>query len=686
MPIQSLKLRPGVDTQKPPLANEGGWSTANLIRFMDGCPQAIGGWMRWTTQQLDSPARTILSWSDLNGNVYTASGTDTQVYVTTGNATSDITPLTTTTNPPVDFSTTSGSSAVEIRDSLVGTVSGTSINLVTPISVGGIVLEGTYAIASIISADSYTITASSNATSTVGSGGAVPSFTTAVGSPNVQVMLDNHGLTVGQSFGVALAVAVGGVTLQGSYLVQSIIDVDNFTITAATSATSVATALLNGGDAQITYYGVAAISGVNYGYGIGGYGEGGYGQGSQYAPGLLPTVPLWTLGTWGETLIIGQGQGGLYTWTPGTGQTQASLILEAPPVVNGAFIAMPELTVVAWGTSVDGVQQPLLLSWCTAGDYTVWNPTVTNQAGSYQIPSGSRVVAGMQAPQQALIWTDQDLYSMNYLGANGGTELAWGFIKVADHCGLVGPRAMCVLNEFVFWLSASAAEKASGLYPSGGQFLMFGGGEVVPIPCTVWDKLFQDLDWANSTKIVAASNSLFGEVAWYYPSLSGGTGENDSYVKFNTVERVWDYGKLPITGWQDYSPAGNPLAGHADAYLYQHEIGYTDNGQPMNWSIGSSAIMIAEGNDMMFVDWLLPEFQWGMQDNPGTNQPVTVTANAFDFANDAPLNSNSVTFSQSGLGYSALRLRGRHIEFQFSGPGFARIGNVRFRAAPDGRY
>lgn len=676
-------MRPGIDSQKPLLANQGGWSTSQLIRFKDGLPQSMGGWVKWNAQEFDSPPRTILSWGDLNGTVYTALGTDSHVNVISGNNSSDITPLSVTTNPVPDFTTTSGSDVVTIVDASVGTLSGSYVNITVPVSIGGIVISGLYQIVSFPTFDSFTIIAASAATASA-SGGAVPVFATTSGSAAVTVTLDNHGLSVGDSFAIAISTSVGGVTLDGVYLVQSVVDANNFTIDASTAATSTASVSENSGNTQIIYYGTAGTSGANYSYGIGGYGAGAYGQGSTYSPGTLPTVGLWSFGNWGETLILCPEGGGLFTWTPNTGQTQAALISNAPPVNNGMFIAMPQLTVVAWGSSVNGVQEPLLVSFSQPGDYTVWTPTVTNQAGSQTIPSGSRIMGGLQGPQQALIWTDVDLYSMTYLGASNA-ELAWGFNKLADHCGLIAPRAACVLGDAVFWLSAASRSTNDGP-PSGGQFLVLSGG-VSPIHCTVWDKMFQDLDWSNANKITAAPNALFHEVAWYYPSLSGGTGECDSYVKYNIVEQTWDYGKLGRTGWQDQSPVGNPLGGGSDKYVYQHEIGTSADGNPLNWSIGTSAFMIMEGTDMAFVDWVLPEFQWGLQNDSATNQPVNMTVQGYRYTTDVqPLTSYSASFASTGPGFSTVRIRGRHVTFQFGGAGFARLGDIRFRYAPDGKY
>ncbi|MCB8880132.1 hypothetical protein ACELLULO517_07785 [Acidisoma cellulosilytica] len=685
MPLQQLKIRPGINTQLPPILNEGGWSQSQLIRFENGQPQAIGGWVKWWETELDSPARAIRSWADFNGTVWTAVGTDTSVYVIGDGQQLNITPIINTTNPTVDFSTVEGSTTVTILDNAVGVLNGTAVNIVTPVAVGGIVLQGLYQI-TMLNFDSFTITSSSSATSTVIDGGIVPSFTTMSGSLTVTVTLENHGYAAQETFGVTVPVTVGGLTLNGAYLIESVVDDNTFTISAVSAATSSATALMNGGNARFVYYNANQSTYVSYGYGIGGYGLGGYGEGSIYVPPAVTQVPLWTFDTWGETLILCQGGGPIFTWTPESGQTQAQLIAGAPPINGGIFVAMPELTLVAWGSSTSGIQEPLLVQWSTIGDYTNWIPTVENQAGSQTIPSGSRVVGAIQGPQQALIFTDVDVYSMNYLGGSGEASLAWGFIKLADHCGLIATRAVCVLDETVFWIAGpSGLQDSQG--PSGGRFMVYNGGVTEPLPCTVYDTIFQDLDWANSEKIVAASNALFHEVSWFYPSLSGGSGECDSYVKFNKKESTWDFGKLPRCGWQDYSAAGNPIGGGSDGYLYAHEVGITADGADLNWSVASGAVMIAEGDMMMFVDWLLPEFYWGIRGTPTTVSPVTLTISGYRFSNDvAPVTQSSMTFTQSGSGFSNPRVRGRNLSFTFGGPGFARLGSIRYRAAPDGKY
>lgn len=124
------------------------------------------------------------------------------------------------------------------------------INIIIPISVGGIILYGFYQVVSVIGNDNFTITASDSATSST-TGGVVPYFSTIASSVTVNVLFPNHGYLSGQPFVVQVPVLVGGVTLAGTYTIATIVDSNNFTITSPYAAGSTASAYENSGKAQI---------------------------------------------------------------------------------------------------------------------------------------------------------------------------------------------------------------------------------------------------------------------------------------------------------------------------------------------------------------------------------------------------------------------------------------------------
>jgi hypothetical protein len=63
-------------------------------------------------------------------------------------------------------------------------------------------------------------------------------FTTTLGSASVNVNQPNHGMAVGNWMSVVVQIAVGGIVLFGFYEIAAVVDVNNYTIAAASNATS----------------------------------------------------------------------------------------------------------------------------------------------------------------------------------------------------------------------------------------------------------------------------------------------------------------------------------------------------------------------------------------------------------------------------------------------------------------
>jgi hypothetical protein len=149
-----------------------------------------------------------------------------------------------------DFATTALSTTITATQTDHGYVANGWINIIVPVAVGGLVLLGLYQVISVPDSDTYTFAAASAATGTA-SGGAVPSFHTTAASTTVTVTLAAHGYLAGQSFVVQTATNVGGVTLTGTYAINTVPTADTFTITSLQTAGSTDTQSENGGDTQI---------------------------------------------------------------------------------------------------------------------------------------------------------------------------------------------------------------------------------------------------------------------------------------------------------------------------------------------------------------------------------------------------------------------------------------------------
>lgn len=676
MPIKSVKLIPGVNVEKTPTLNEAGISQSSFGRFRDGLFQKIGGWAQYFFYNAGIP-RALHAWQDLNSLGHLAVGTTSSFGVITSGAVNVLTPQQVTTNPAVNFSTIISTKAVTIIDaSLTGVTTiydGVYFN--TPISVGGLILSGFYSIVvPIASATSYTITAAKNATSTVNNGGAVPTFKTTSGSAVVEVGLIAHGLANNDTINFPIATTANGITIVGSYVATVASDADKFTITGNAQATADSTVSMNGAAAQLLYTITAGPASAGAAYGTGTFGSGTYGFG--ITPGTQTGTPIsatnWTIDNWGQDVVACPAGGGIYYWNPTGGFTTLVNILTAPVFNEGIFVSMPQQILVAYGSTVAqniGVQQdPLLVAWSDIGDFEAWTPLTTNQAGSYRIPTGSKIVGGIQGPQNGLIWTDLDMWSMNYLGY----PLVFGFTKVGANCGLAGKHAACQLGGNVYWMGQS-------------NFFMFGGSGVQVIPCPIWDYVFQNVDTANIYKTVACANTSFNEVWWFFPA-SAGSGEPNRYVKYNTLERTWDYGVLSRTAWIDQSVLGPPIAASPDSYIWQHETTEDAAGSAIVSSMQTGYFVVNEAHEKTFIDLIWPDFKYGLYGG-SQGASIQVTVYGADYPTDTPTAFGPFTMN-STTQYINLRMRARLVAMKFESSdlgSFWRIGNVRVRYAQDGK-
>jgi len=697
----TLKLIPGVDVIKTPTLNEAALSSTNLVRFMPdrnnlGLVQKLGGWVTYFNTAYSSTIRALKGWADLNAVNHLAVGAQSSLNVLTSNNNINITPQTSVTNTAPNFSTTSGSTTVTVIDSNITASVLDYVNYVTPVSVGGIVLTGSYLIQTAAST-TYTITAASPATSTVTNGGASYTFSTTSGSSVVTAVLNNHGYSAGSQFYIGVSTSVGGLTLFGLFTVLSVTNANTFTFSAQNSATSTAGPVsINSGNINSTYYIAIGPQPQGSGFGVGGYGTGGFGLGTTQpsVPGTAITATDWSLDNFGENLIANPTGGAIYYWSPSGALQNAQIVGGQAPLVNdGCFVAMPQRQVVAWGSSFTLQPDPLLIRWSDVGDSSVWIGTATNQAGSYRIPQGSKIVTCLQGPQQGLIWTDLDLWSMQYIGA----PLVYGFNKIGSNCGAISRKCVGQLGNVIYWMSQK-------------QFFVNAGDGPKPLPCPVWDVIFQNLKSGNdgngipyTQHIRCAPNSQFNEIMWFYPSANG-NGENDSYVKYNTVLNQWDFGSLGRSAWIDQSVLGPPIGAGTDNYLYQHEIGNDaavgNTTTAMASSMQTGFFSIAEGDQIMFVDQIWPDMKWGTYSG-NQNATVYVTLYWTNYPGDATVTtgsysgfpSNSVfsaTFPMTqATEYISCRIRARLIAVNISSQDvgtFWRLGGIRYRAAPDGKY
>lgn len=573
------------------------------------------------------------------------------------------------------------SSTVSVYFPNHGLSTGSTYAALVSTTVGGVAIYGNYTV-TYVDSSNFTINV---ATSTVGVGSVYmnaptgynttsttsitigtgsKTFTVASGLPWAQYDRARiYDSTDPEKFMEGEVTSYGGTSL--------VVDVD----TIGGTGTIASWVVIPFGRMQIEYQvGLGSLP-TGTGYGVGGYGQGGYGTGvaPTLSPGVTPTPVSavdWTLDNWGEILIATPYGGPIYQWSPPTAAPIATVIPNSPTVNAGSFVAMPQRQIVAWGSTFNGIADPLLIRWCDVNNFSSWIALPENQAGSYRIPKGSKIVQGIQGPQQGLIWTDLGIWAMQY----AGPPYVYQFNEIGTGCGLIGRKAASSMNGVVYWMGQS-------------QFFRLSGNGVEPINCPVWDVVFQNIDRNNVDKIRIAPNSRFGEVSWFYPSASGG-GEVDSYVKFNVLLNQWDYGTLGRTAWINESVLGPPIGAAPNQYIYQHETSTDADGQPMNSFFQTGYFALTEADVKMFVDQIWPDMKWGYYNNSNQGASVQITFYVADYPNSDPVVFGPFNMTD-GVEFITPRMRGRLVSIKIDSSDFGtwwRLGNIRYRVQQDGKF
>ena len=161
--------------------------------------------------------------------------------------------------------------------------------------------------------------------------------------------------------------------------------------------------------------------------------------------------------------------------------------------------------VIAFGCDPEndpGVQDPLVIRFSSQESLTDWETRPDNTAGELRLGSGSEIVTAVETRQQVLVFTDESLYAMQYLGP----PFTFGINLVSENITTMGPLSAVAIEDNVFWMGLN-------------EFYVYGG-TVQRLPCTVRDFVFDDFNTLQREKVVAATNTAFSEIWWFYPSAS----------------------------------------------------------------------------------------------------------------------------------------------------------------------
>ena len=402
----------------------------------------------------------------------------------------------------------------------------------------------------------------------------------------------------------------------------------------------------------------------------------GWGESSSTAAQTGFNIRLYSQDNWGEDLIFNVYDGTPYYWDKSLGLGSRATDLasqsgasDAPTITRRVMISGADRHVVCFACNPldESGQDLLMVRWSDQENPVDWTPTATNTAGSQRISSGSEIISAQKTRQEMLIWTDTSLHAMRFTGP----PFTFGFSMLANNVSIIGPNAVTTVGDKVFWMDRE-------------NFYVYTG-RVQTIPCTLLRYVFDDINLDQSFKCFAASNKMFDEVFWFYPTAD--STEIDRYVKFNFTENTWDLGSLSRTAWVDYGIHDNPRAsGLASGtnFVYIQEKGDDNDGSPMTSYIESADFDLGDGEQFMFVSRLIPDIDITSSDAEASVNYVLKTRN---YPGDS-LVTNSTSAIQATTEQAFLRSRSRQASLRIESSTTDitwTLGDLRLDLRPDGR-
>jgi hypothetical protein len=464
------------------------------------------------------------------------------------------------------------------------------------------------------------------------------------GSGIITVTDVDHGASVGDFVVFKGATAFDGLTtgdLNKEHVVVTVINDDEYTVDTGGSATAGSTT--GGGSALDAEYQIAI--GLNSTVLGPGWGAGTWGRFTwSSAAGSLAgqTLRLWFADNFGEDLIVNIADGNLYYWDATNGKTNRAVELgtltgasDVPTVARKVLVSEIDRHVLCFGANTIGTatQDPLLIRWSSQESVTDWTPKAENTAGDLRLSQGSEIVTAVRTSRQILVFTEHSLHSVQYIGP----PYTFGTALLGDNIRIAGPNTAISVNDTVYWMGQEG-------------FFMYDG-RIRPIPCSVRQYVFDDLNRNQSFKFHAGSLTSANEIWWFYATAD--SNEVDRYVVYNYLENTWYYGSLARSAWNDRSSGARsyPQAAATDNFLYNHEFGLDDGSNSpataINAYVESADFDIGDGDNFMFVRRVLPDLNFGQ--STAANPEAEFTMSSRNYSGNVQGNTKTLTLSSNPI-------------------------------------
>lgn len=503
---------------------------------------------------------------------------------------------------------------------------------------------------------------------------------TTIGSNIVTVNLAGFGSGTGDFVGFYNATAIGGIpaTEINGYHELTKVNNDIFTFTTTTAATSTVAA---GGGTNITIEFEISIgpevTTYGYGWGAGVWGRGGWGSGN-----VTPVRVFqrdWFFDNFDNDLVANIRNGTPYYWAFDPLYTSHAVRLDSlagasdvPLEVTQLLVSQGSKHLLAFGATAYASTDfdPLLIRWSNQDEPQNWTPQVTNSAGFLKVSRGSRIIRAIPTRQEIIVFTDATLNSLQFLG----TDQVFGITEMSDNISIASPRACIAVNNVVYWM--------------GNDKFYAYAGSVATLPCTLRNHVFNNINWDQADQIICGTNEGWNEIWWMYPTANSET--NNAYVIYNHLEKIWYYGSIARTAWND-SPLRQYPQSVRGAYVYNQEQGLDDDTLPMAAFITTSDFDIVDGEQFLLTKRILPDidFAGSTAENPTvlmTIKPRNFSGSTYNTRQpNQPVIENTV---DSYTDQIFLRARARQMGVKISSSGLGvqwQLGSPRLDGKPDGK-
>ena len=730
MALIDFTFKPGIDKQDTSAGAENRWVDSDNVRFRYGLPEKVGGWSSLVTNSIVGVSRKLHAFVDLNGNRYVAIGTDKFLLLYFEGQLFDITPL---------KSTLSSSTIATVNASAVCTITTSTSHNLEPgdiVLLDSVTLPGgtgfsasdfedkLFQVTSVPSPTTFTITQSTNAGATVSTGGSIAVKPYEKVGPAAQnygygwgisqwngsvpgaatsnldgALLNDTAGTGGSGTSITLD-ATTNFSSSGRILVEN--ELISYTGVSSPNLTTI-TREVDGTSKAAHSDGTAVVDATNFSD----WGEAVLASEVTLEPGL------WSLDNFGQVLIATIANGKTFTWNAGAASpltvrastTTSGFATGNNPTASRLSLVSPTTRHLChFGTETTigdtTTQDDMFIRFSNREDINTYAATAINSAGDFRLQDGTKIVGAIKAKETILIWTDNALYTMKFIGA----PFTFGFEQVGTNCGLIGKNAVVEIDGSAFWLS-----------PNG--FFLFDG-TVKTLPCSVEDFVYNNFDTTKGQQVAAGINNLFTEVVWYYPS--SGASYNDKYVVFNYGEKSWYTGTEPRTSWIDAIVYPKPFATKYDASsngtfpsvvgqsglgqtkFFEHEVGTDqvnedgstttvtsfiksfdiDLEQRQRAAMGQTAGPKIAGEFFLAMRRFIPDFK-----TLQGNAKVSLAINRYPQQSDSTTTLSPFTINSS-TDKKDTRARGRFINVKIENDSNGeewRFGTLRLDLQPDGR-